>query len=112
METLPQIYLNLVAEISERVVGFISIIFYRTVFHKEGTALINEPVVTNSERGKGIGHALVQRAKEEALSRGLDEIEVGTENTNQAAKRFYQKNGFDLEYVLMGMKFDTDCQSK
>lgn len=108
MEKYPEIYLNLVAEISGKVVGFISIIFYKTVFHKGGTALINELVVTRRERGKGIGHILIQRAKEEALARRLDEIEVGTEKTNQAARQFYRKNGFDLEYVLMGMEFDQE----
>ncbi|MGE5630198.1 MAG: N-acetyltransferase family protein [Caulobacteraceae bacterium] len=106
MEKFPEIYLNLVAEVSGKVVGFISIIFYRTVFHKGGTALINELIITNSERGKGIGHSLIQRAKEEALARRLDEIEVGTEKTNLAAQRFYRKNGFDEEYVLMGMEFE------
>lgn len=106
MEKLPEIYLNLVAEISGKVVGFISIIFYRTVFHKGGTALINELIVTHSERGKGIGHNLIQRAMEEALARRLDEIEVGTEKINQVAQQFYRKNGFDQEYVLMGMEFD------
>lgn len=106
MEKFPEIYLNLVAEVSGKVVGFISIIFYRTVFHKGGTALINELIITNSERGKGIGHSLIQRAKEEALARRLDEIEVGTEKTNLATQRFYRKNGFDEEYVLMGMEFE------
>jgi len=108
MERYPEIYLNLVAEISGKVVGFISIIFYKTVFHKGGTALINELIITHSERGKGIGQKLIRRAKEEAIARGMDEIEVGTEKTNQAAQEFYRKNGFDKEYVLMGIEFDEE----
>lgn len=107
METLPEIYLNMVAEISGRVVGFISVIFYKTVFHKGGTALINELIITESERGKGIGELLVQRAENEARRRGLDEIEVGTEKTNEAAQKFYRKCGFDEEYVLMGKEFES-----
>lgn len=106
MEKLPEIYLNLVAEVSGKVVGFISMIFYKTIFHKGGTALINELIITQSERGKGIGHSLVQRAKEEALARGLDELEVGTEKTNEAAQQFYRKCGFNQEYILIGMEFD------
>lgn len=106
MEILPQIYLNLVAELSDHVVGFMSVIFYRTVFHKGGTALLNELIVTRKERGKGIGKSLVQRAKEEALLRGMDEIEVGTEKVNVNAQKFYHKCGFDQEYVLLGMEFD------
>jgi ribosomal protein S18 acetylase RimI-like enzyme len=106
MDRYPEMYLNLVAELSGKVVGFISVIFYKTVFHKGGTALINELVVTNSQRGRGIGQYLVERAKEEAMSRRMDEIEVGTERTNKAAYDFYRKNGFDQEYVLLGIEFD------
>lgn len=106
MDRYPEMYLNLVAELSGRVVGYISVIFYKTVFHKGGTALINELVVTRSQRGRGIGNLLLQRVKEEALSRGMDEIEVGTEKTNQSAYEFYRRNGFDQEYVLLGIEFD------
>ena len=105
MEKFPDIYLNLVAEVSGKVAGYISVIFYKTVFHKGGTALINELVVTDRERGKGIGQRLVQVAKEQALVRGLDEIEVGTEKTNELAQRFYHKCGFDEEFILLGMEF-------
>ena len=106
MEKLPEVYLNIVAEISGKIVGFISVIFYRTVFHKGGTALINELIITQAERGKGIGGLLVKMAQDEALDRGFDEIEVGTEKTNTLAQGFYRKCGFDKEYVLLGMEFE------
>ncbi|HHY28393.1 MAG TPA: GNAT family N-acetyltransferase [Desulfitobacterium dehalogenans] len=106
MERLPEVYLNVVAEISGKVVGFISVIFYRTVFHKGGTALINELIITQAERGKGIGKRLVLMAHEEALKRGFDEIEVGTEKTNVVAQKFYRRCGFNEEYVLLGMEFE------
>ncbi|KLU61541.1 putative acetyltransferase [Peptococcaceae bacterium CEB3] len=108
MEKLPEVYLNLIAETAEGVVGYLSVVFYKTVFHKGGTALINELIVTQSQRGKGIGCALVKKAKEEALARGLDEIEVGTENTNESAQRFYRACGFTEESLLMGMDWTHD----
>ncbi|AOT72473.1 GNAT family N-acetyltransferase [Geosporobacter ferrireducens] len=101
----PEIYLNLVAEIDEKIVGFISIIFYKTLFHKGGTALINELIIRSSYRGKGIGKLLIESAKEEAIKRGMDELEVGTEITNKEAQCFYKKCGFNEEYVLLGMEF-------
>lgn len=106
MKELPEIYMNLVGEISGTIVGFISIIFYKTVFHKGGTALINELIITESQRGKGIGQSLIEKAKKEALKRGLDEIEVGTEKTNYSAQQFYRKCGFNEEFVLLGMEFE------
>lgn len=106
MEPRPELYLNVVAEISGKVVGFISAIFYRTVFHKGGTALINELIITQAERRKGIGKRLVQMVQEEALKRGFDEVEVGTERANEGAQGFYRRCGFNEEYVLLGMEFE------
>lgn len=105
MERKPEIYLNIVAEVNGMVVGFISVIFYKTLYHKGGTALINELVISNNYRGKGIGRLLVEKVKEEALKRGMDELEVGTEITNKRAQSFYKKCGFDEEFVLLGMEF-------
>jgi len=99
------VYLNLVAEMNGEIVGFISMIFYKTLFHKGGTALINELIVSDRHRGKGIGRMLIDRAREEAIGRGMDELEVGTEKTNKAAQAFYKKCGFDEEYILLGMEF-------
>ena len=73
---------------------------------KERDALINELVVSQAYRGRGIGQALVAKARDEALSRGMDEIEVGTEQDNLAARSLYQKCGFDQEYVLLGLEFE------
>ena len=69
MNRAPEIYHNLVATDDQVIIGFISVIFYKTLFHKGGTALINELVVEAAYRGRGVGRLLVQRAKEEALAR-------------------------------------------
>ena len=105
MEQLPAIYLNLVAVAEGRVVGFASAIFYKTLFHEGGTALINELVVDRTVRGAGIGSRLVEEIKREAMARGMEELEVGTEQSNILAQRFYRRRGFDKEYVLLGMEF-------
>lgn len=106
MDTAPDFYLNLVAVSGETVLGFISLVFYKTFFHKGGTALINELVVSSAARGQGIGRMLIEQAQCEALARGMDELEVGTEEENTAAQKFYQACGFDESYVLLGMEFD------
>ena len=105
MRDAPGQYANWVAVDGERVVGFLSLVFYKTLFHQGGTALINELVVARDMRGKGVGRMLVQRAVSEAKQRGMDEIEVGTEKGNAAARRLYAACGFDAEYVLLGMEF-------
>ena len=109
MAEAPQVYGNLVAEEGEEVVGFVSMICYRTLFHPGGTALINELVVDRDKRGLGIGHALVNRAVELAKAAGMDEIEVGAETTNHGAITFYRRQGFSLEYLLLGRELERGC---
>ena len=106
LERHPDLYLNLVAVVEGQVVAFISLIFYETLFHAGGTALINELIVTGRRRRQGIGCALVERARAEAVARGTDELEVATELDNQRARDFYRGCGFDQEYVLFGLEFD------
>ena len=47
----PSVYQNWVAVEGERAIGFLSLIFYKTLFHAGGTALINELVVDRDRRG-------------------------------------------------------------
>ncbi len=105
MNASPDAYHNLVCEDGGQVCGFLSLVFYRSFFHRVGTTLINELVIDRSRRGLGLGRQLIEAAIAEARSRNMDEIEVGTEVTNLAAQQFYNKNGFTEEYVLLGMEF-------
>ncbi len=106
MQKYPDLYTTLVAVQDGRVVGMISLLFYRVWLHPGGTALINELIVAQGYRGQGIGAQLIRAAIQAARARGLDEIEVGTERTNLGAQRFYKRCGFDQEYVLLGMEFE------
>ncbi len=106
IDKYPEVYSNYVAIENDKIVGFLSIVFYKTFLHKGGTALINELIVAETHRNKGIGKKLIQKAIESAKSRGMDEIEVGTEITNTKAQNFYKKTGFNEEYVLLGREFE------
>jgi len=105
MEAAPEIYGNRVACLDQEVVGFLSAIFYKTLFHEGGTCLINELVIDKNRRGRGIGEQLVRDIVQEARKRGMDEVEVSTEQDNVKAAAFYKKCGFDQTYVLLGMEF-------
>lgn len=87
---------------AEKVVGFISVVYYRTVLHRAGTALINELVVDKAYRGIGIGKELLSYAIKRAQQRRMDEIEVGVVKQNTAAQKFYRNNGVNEEYLLLG----------
>lgn len=106
MKALPDMYANYVYDSHGRVTGFISVVFYMTFFHRVGTAQVNELVVDRNCRGEGIGQALMQAAELESRRRGMDELEVGTEQDNLPAQEFYRKYGFNEEYILFGMEFE------
>jgi GNAT superfamily N-acetyltransferase len=105
MVRFPDVYKNYVAVEHSRIVGLISLVFYKTLLHEGGTALINELVVSGRERGRGIGAQLVKAGIAAAREYGMDQIEVGTESGNRDAHHFYKHIGFNLEYVLFGMEF-------
>jgi GNAT superfamily N-acetyltransferase len=107
MAAYPGIYVNLVAEEGAQLVGFLSMVCYRTLFHPGGTALVNELVVAAGRRRSGIGGVLVSRARELALERGMEEIEVGVELGNRGAAEFYRRQGFSLEYRLLGGELEA-----
>jgi GNAT superfamily N-acetyltransferase len=108
MSAAPGVYRNFVAELDGRVVGFLSIACYRSVFHRKGTVLVNELAVAESARRRGVGGALIERALELARSEGWDELEVGVMRENDGAIRFYKAHGISEEYLLLGKEFDED----
>ncbi|MGE4585611.1 MAG: N-acetyltransferase family protein [Sphaerochaeta sp.] len=107
MKQSPDIYQNVVACIDAVVVGFLSVVRYRSFFHHKGTALVNELVVAKEYRGMHIGSALLEHAADCALTDGFDEIEVGVMQENIRAISFYRRHGFSLEYLLLGREFCT-----
>jgi GNAT superfamily N-acetyltransferase len=108
MAAHPDMYANLVAEEGRGLVGFVSMICYRTLLHPGGTALINELVVAEHRRRQGIGRSLLTAAVELARSRGMNEVEVGVERANHGALGFYRGQAFALEYVLLGRDLAAD----
>lgn len=106
MNAQPEIYENYVFEDNGMVVGFLSLLFYRTIYHKRGTALINELIVSKASRNQKIGEQLLQYGINAARERGMDEIEVGVMQDNIGAIKFYKKHGITEEYVLLGLEFE------
>lgn len=60
-------------------------------------AIITEMVVTEKARGEGVGRALIEEARRQALQSGCSTMAVATELDNAGAKAFYDKTGFTQE---------------
>ena len=104
MQSRPDCYVNRVAEAEGRVVGFISAVLYKSFFHAGGTALINELVVDQGRRGRGIGGLLVREVRRLAQALGMNELEVGTSPGNAEAITFYRAQGLSDESLVFGVE--------
>jgi ribosomal protein S18 acetylase RimI-like enzyme len=74
------------------IVGILTLIRYRVPTGIR--ARIEDVVVDESMRGKGIGEALVRHALEVARNAGADGVALTSNPTREAANRLYQRLGF------------------
>lgn len=96
----------LVAVAGGTLVGFINFTTRQTILHPAPSGLIDELVVTRTQRGRGIGRQLIAAALETCRQLGSCEVEVSTEASNQAARQFYARCGFEQEAVLLEAHLD------
>ena len=84
----------LVARDDDRIVGAAAVLVYATpAFVK---ARIEDVVVDEHSRGKGVGEALVRRCLEVARERGAEIVELQSARWREVANRLYPRLGFEL----------------
>jgi len=76
-----------------RIVGVLVLALYPTLTGRK--AWIEDVVVDGAERGAGIGRALVERAIEEASTRGAATLDLTSNPSREAAHRLYRACGFE-----------------
>ena len=64
--------------------------------------------VTESERGAGVGTALLDAVEHELATRGIGEYVIGVDSVNDAARRFYERRGFRIGFHLMHGRIRTE----
>jgi GNAT superfamily N-acetyltransferase len=96
----------LLARLEKDIVGLVNFTIRKTILHNAPSALIDELVVAKANRGRGIGRQLIEAAIKKCRELDCCEIEVSTEKTNEKARAFYKKCGFDEDAVLLEYDFD------
>ena len=77
-----------------RIVGAAAVLVYATpAFVK---ARIEDVVVDEDSRGRGVGEALVRRCLEVARERGAEIVELQSARWREVANRLYPRLGFEL----------------
>jgi ribosomal protein S18 acetylase RimI-like enzyme len=74
--------------------GFAQLRYRPTVYSAGLYAYLEELYVVPSLRGKGLGRALLEAAMDAARAEGADHMELGTSETDTAARALYESVGF------------------
>jgi GNAT superfamily N-acetyltransferase len=77
-----------------RLLGFLDMEFRQRLGHPRPQAWVNDLVVTESERGHGIGRALLKEAEDLARKRGCFRMSLETSAWREATHRFYERQGW------------------
>jgi len=84
----------LLARDDEQIVGTTTVIVYSTPFWIK--ARLDEVVVDESARGRGVGAALVQASLDLAREKGAEVVELQSGVHRKEANRLYPRMGFKL----------------
>lgn len=86
---------TLVAEAAGgRLLGFVDLEFRQRLGHPRPQAWVNDLVVAESMRGRGIGASLLARAEELAIKRGCFRMSLETAGWREGTHRFYEREGW------------------
>ena len=81
-------------EVAGTIVGTLTLVLFR--IPTAVRAWIEDVVVDESARGRGVASALVNRALEQAAVAGARTVDLTSRPSRQDAKRLYQELGFEL----------------
>ncbi len=87
------------------IIAALTLVFFRTPAGRH--AWIEDVVVDEAHRGRGIGEALTQAALQRAAELGAQHVDLTSRSSREAANRLYQRMGFQRrETNLYRMKLD------
>jgi len=89
----------LVAEEDECVIGMVSMQSLVSTAIGENVGLIEDMIVTQSCRGKGIGSSLLEALIAESANKKYGRLALGADHRNSGAVAFYQKYGFATSHM-------------
>ncbi|HEX5710511.1 MAG TPA: GNAT family N-acetyltransferase [Sulfuricurvum sp.] len=95
----------LVAQESDCVIGMASIQTLISTAVGEYVGLIEDVVVNEEYRGRGIGKLLLKALITESEKRGLKRLALGADHRNYNALAFYKKQGFTTSHMGLMYRF-------
>lgn len=98
-----------VAEMSQRIVG-LALYYYKYSTWKGRCIYLDDLIVTEAHRGKGIGRQLLSAVLQKGREEGVRRVEWQVLDWNQDAIEFYRKHGveFDAGWVNCHFYFKSE----
>ncbi len=100
----------LLAEAQEGILGLLSYSLRPNLYHSGDICLIEELIVGEKARDRGIGTSLLGELLSRMTTNDIREISVSTLPDNHKAIEFYRKHGFKEEGVLLEIHPDKKEQ--
>ncbi len=98
----------LVAEVRDRVVGLLSYSIRPDLYHAGPSCLIEELIVEEAARGRGVGRGLVAELFSRLTTLACAEVSVAVMPTNQRAIKFYRRHGLADEALFLEKHFTRE----
>ena len=96
----------LLAEIQDQAVGLLSYSLRPDLYHASNTCLIEELVVLEEFRSRGVGSALMSELFSRLSASGCAEVSLSVLKDNLEAIRFYRSQGLTDEALYLEKHFD------
>ena len=93
---------HVVAEVDGRVAGYARLLHMLPLVEAAHVLTVAGLAVAPDLQGRGVGHALLAGAEEQARRSGARKLAIRVLATNPAARRLYERYGFTVEGVLVG----------
>jgi len=90
----------LVADDGERLVGLAHYLFHRSTTRVEPTCYLQDLFTAPTERGRGVGRALIEGVYGKAAAAGVKRVYWQTHESNAAGRRLYDKVGKHLGFIV------------
>jgi GNAT superfamily N-acetyltransferase len=96
----PEVGCILTLRDGDDIIGMVNLLFTISTACGGKVALLEDMIIQPGRRGDGLGGKLLQAAKELARREGCLRITLLTDRANDAAIRFYQRNGFEMSAMI------------
>lgn len=87
-------------------VGMVCVVYLYSIFKAKNGFFIDEMIVDQNYRGKGIGKILIDKIKSVAKSRNYGRIDLTAGSNNPKALNFYEKTGAKLYDKYVFYRYD------